>query len=118
MKIMALNKRRGGGRAALRPHLPLLWALLAVSFALGCKKHAPEVSAPTTPSELPTPAGPSPHGPAPALNNPTPTVVAADADINTTLNQLSLELRRYVVRTHNVPKNFDDFIAKSQVQPP
>jgi len=37
------------------------------------------------------------------------------------LQQLTLALRDYVVRTRSVPKNFDDFAAKSQAsfpQPP
>lgn len=42
----------------------------------------------------------------------------AGEDINATLHQLSLELRRYVVRTHKVPKDFGDFVARSQVQAP
>jgi len=35
-----------------------------------------------------------------------------------TLQQLSLELRRYVVSTRSVPKNFEDFAAKSHLQIP
>jgi len=47
------------------------------------------------------------------------TVVVSDqGGINAVLEQLSLELRKYVVRTRSVPKNFEDFIAKSNVQAP
>ena len=46
------------------------------------------------------------------------TVVVSDGGINATLKQLSLELRKYVVRTRSVPRNFEEFIAKSNVQAP
>ena len=43
-----------------------------------------------------------------------------NAEVSTLLNQLSLELRKYVVRTRSVPKDFDEFLAKSgtKVPPP
>jgi len=47
-----------------------------------------------------------------------PTVIAGSGDINTTLQQLTQELRDYVVRTRSVPKDFDEFVAKSQVRFP
>jgi hypothetical protein len=47
-----------------------------------------------------------------------PTVIEAQSDPKATLEQLSLELRRYVVRTRSVPKDFEEFLAKSQVQVP
>ncbi len=49
---------------------------------------------------------------------PKPAVIAESADANATLTQLSLELRKYVMRTRSVPKNFEEFQAKSQVQVP
>ena len=49
---------------------------------------------------------------------PPAATIADSADVNATLNQLSLELRKYVVRTRSVPKNFEDFISKSNVQAP
>jgi len=52
--------------------------------------------------------------PAPA----NPVVVSDSANLNATLDQLSLELRKYVVRTRSVPRNFEEFIAKSNVQAP
>lgn len=45
-------------------------------------------------------------------------VVSDQGGINAALEQLSLELRKYVVRTRSVPKNFEDFIARSNVQAP
>ncbi len=38
--------------------------------------------------------------------------------MSATLNQLSLELRKYVVSTRSVPKDFEEFAAKSRVQIP
>ncbi len=49
---------------------------------------------------------------------PAAVVIPDNGDLNATLNQLSLELRKYVVRTRSVPKDFDDFIARSHVQAP
>jgi hypothetical protein len=49
---------------------------------------------------------------------PKAAVIADSGDLNATLNQLSLELRKYVVRSRSVPKNFEDFLAKSGVQAP
>jgi outer membrane PBP1 activator LpoA protein len=47
-----------------------------------------------------------------------PGVIQDQADPNAVLAQLSLELRKYVVRSRSVPKNYEEFIAKSQVQAP
>ena len=45
-------------------------------------------------------------------------VIADTGDVDATLGQLSLELRKYVVGTRSVPKNFEEFVAKSHVQVP
>jgi len=55
---------------------------------------------------------------APKVAAPAPVVVAENADVNATLSQLALELRKYVVRTRSVPKNFEEFVAKSGIQVP
>ncbi len=50
---------------------------------------------------------------------PVPAAVIPDTgDVNATLQQLSLALRDYVVRSRSVPKNFDEFAAKSQARFP
>jgi len=53
---------------------------------------------------------------------PAPAQVIPDSgDVNATLQQLTLALRDYVVSTRSVPKNFEDFAAKSKTsfpQPP
>jgi hypothetical protein len=98
-----------------------LWVLLAAAFAAGCKKQAPAPSATLAPPDQAASAAAapaSPRGPGQAPYAPTPAVVAANDDINTTLHQLSLELRKYVVRSRSVPRNFEEFVAKSHLQVP
>lgn len=47
------------------------------------------------------------------------TAVISDAgSIDATLVQLTSELRDYVLHTRSVPKNFEEFVAKSGVQAP
>ena len=43
------------------------------------------------------------------------TVIPAGPDMTATLNQLTAALRDYVVRTRSVPKDFEEFAAKSRV---
>ena len=45
-------------------------------------------------------------------------VISDQAGVNATLEQLSVELRKYVVRTRSVPQTYEEFIAKSNVQAP
>jgi len=48
-----------------------------------------------------------------------PAPVVSDAgNIDATLTQLTPELRNYALHTRSVPKNFEEFIAKSGVQAP
>jgi hypothetical protein len=49
---------------------------------------------------------------------PPPAVIQPQADMNATLAELTAALRDYVVHTRSVPKNFEEFIAKSQVRAP
>ena len=49
---------------------------------------------------------------------PKAAVITDSGDVNATLSQLTLELRRYVVGTRSVPKDFEEFAAKSRVQAP
>jgi len=91
-------------------------ASLLISIGAGCKKEPPVPKAEAgQPAET---AVPSPRGSMAATDGASQAVVADTGDLTTTLNSLSLELRKYVVRTHKIPKDFDDFIAKSQVQAP
>ncbi len=91
--------------------LLLSWAfLLAAMLAGGCSKNESAPGANKGPS--------AERGPGPLVNPPVAGAIADSGDINATLNQLSLELRRYVVGTRTVPKDFEDFVAKSHVQAP
>ena len=50
---------------------------------------------------------------------PAGAVVVSDQEgVNSALEQLSVELRKYVVRTRTVPKTYEEFISKSNVQAP
>jgi hypothetical protein len=116
----------GPGGATRKTTVSLLSAiLLAVALTAGCSKHQPAAStnpatnaaqadaSPETSAAPPSPRGPGPMGPLP------PGAVIPDSgDVSATLGQLSLELSRYVIRTRSVPKNFEEFIAKSHVQAP
>ena len=98
--------------------LSMVWSML-----LGCQKQKQEPVPPSTVASadqqtFSAATPPSPRAPGASTNPPPSVVVPASADINVTLQQLSLELRRYVSRTRSVPKNFDEFVAKSGVQAP
>src|SRR2546426_29049 len=115
------------GRPRLSSAGPLFWrhwrcgelsALLIVFLAVGCKKQqAVENPASTSTEQSSSVPAPVSRG-APDSNAAATVVIPDSGDINTILHELSLELRRYVVRTHSVPKNFEEFAAKSQAQIP
>ncbi len=52
----------------------------------------------------------------PASENPA--VVADSGNVDAALQQLTTELRKYVVRTRSIPKTFEEFAAKSNAQFP
>src|ERR1035437_2745448 len=99
--------------------------LLIAALEAGCKKHEPTLGAGTATNAAPldqsavsSSAPPSPRGPGPMPTTPATTVVSDAGNIDATLGQLTSELRRYVLHTRSVPKNFEEFIAKSGVQAP
>ncbi len=99
----------------------VILALLSAGLAVGCKKQGSESNPGGASSgQLPPPtAPPSPRGPGPTADAPTNAAVIADTgDVNATLQQLTGELRDYVVRTRSVPKNFEEFASKSQIRFP
>ncbi len=49
---------------------------------------------------------------------PPAAIVADPGNIAATLSQLTSELRRYALHTRSVPRDFEEFIAKSGVQAP
>src|SRR2546423_13247556 len=95
--------------------------IVAVCLSAACKKRettpgATPITADPAPDSATAP--PSPRGPGPMAPPPVSVVIPDTGDVNATLGQLSLELRKYVVRTRTVPKTFQEFLAKSNVQPP
>ena len=104
-----------------------LWyaLLLVAALATGCRKHEPAPGAGTATNAAPldqsavsSSAPPSPRGPGPMPVTPATTVISETGNIDATLAQLTSELRKYVLRTRSVPKNFEEFIAKSGLQAP
>ena len=99
--------------------LKLYFALLLVGLALGCQKQesAPSGQGAGQTGDAPPPA--SPRGLGRSEESPGKAAINAESgDANATLQQLTQALRDYVVRTRSVPKDFDDFAAKSQVRFP
>jgi hypothetical protein len=99
--------------------------LLVAALAAGCKKQGPEPSAgeasnaaPPDQSAPAAAAARSPGAPVPQTYTPAKIAAPESSDMSATLNQLSLELRKYVVSTRSVPKNFEEFVAKSHIQVP
>jgi hypothetical protein len=83
--------------------------LLPLTSVLACKR-----------APAPTAESLARHGP-PSMNagrTPEPIVVPDGGSTEANLNQLSIALRKYIAGTHSVPKDFNDFLAKSGVQPP
>jgi hypothetical protein len=94
-----------------------LWVLVIAGLVAGCQKQEPAtIGQGAGPGQAGDPMPASPRGPgAPAETSTNPVVIADSGDIQATLQQLTQELRDYVVRTHSVPKNFEEFVAKAQV---
>lgn len=102
--------------------------LLAAGLTTGCNKKDTGAAAnpPAAPSAPATEAAaesatvpPSPRGPVGLNTTPTaPTVIQDSANFDAVLSQLSAELRKYVARSRSVPKDFEEFVAKSLVQAP
>ena len=53
-----------------------------------------------------------------AKMTPEPIVVPDSGSPDANLSQLSLALRKYIAGSRSLPKDFNDFLAKSGVQPP
>ena len=49
---------------------------------------------------------------------PPATIISDPGNIDATLSQLTSELHRYVLHSRSVPRDFEEFIAKSGVQAP
>src|SRR5690242_16056687 len=95
-----------------------LFAAVAMAVAVGCKRHGAQANASAAPVAAGSEALPSPRGTSVPAETPAPVVVNNDNNSGATLDRLTQELRRYVIRTRSIPKNFEDFAAKSQLQAP
>ena len=93
--------------------------LLGVSLTLGCDRQQPAAGDATTAANEPA-APESPRGPVSAMAAPPDqtVVITNTGDVNATLERLSIELRKYVVGSRSVPKNFEDFVSKARVEYP
>ena len=99
--------------------------LLVAALSGGCKKHGPGPSASGESNAVaPDPSAPaaaaarSPGAPVPTPYTPATITAPESSDMSATVRQLSLELRKYVVSTRSVPKDFEEFAAKSHIQVP
>jgi ABC-type enterochelin transport system substrate-binding protein len=101
------------------PRLILL-ALLAATLT-ACKKQETASSSQTPTAEQQGTTGQEvapTRAPAPVAAAPVTVTAAENGDVNTTLAQLSLELRKYVLSTKSAPKTFEEFSQKVQLQAP
>jgi hypothetical protein len=99
----------------------LVVALLVALLGAGCKKNEPPPPPPPPTTTLQSGSEPSNAGP--TVPPPASPVVAPNTTIDTssqetTLNQLTFQLRRYIGRTRSRPASFEDFAARSQLQVP
>ncbi len=103
----------------MAPSMTTIWRLLlVVCVALVCGGCSQKTDAPppaATNTALP-PA--SPRAPRALAGATSPTTIPDTGDSAVTLQQLTQALRDYVVGTRTLPRNFDEFAAKSQVQFP
>ncbi len=89
-----------------------------VSSATQVDANAAPASQPTVPS-VPQSAASAIPSQGPPVRIPTEqTVIPANANWDVTLTQLSDALRAYVSNTRSVPRDFQDFVARSLVQAP
>jgi hypothetical protein len=103
--------------AAVFLRCALLVAMLATA---GCSKHQAntDANAATNAAGAEAAVTPPTHAPGPAVAAPVADAVADTGDVKATLDSLSQELRKYVVRTRSVPKDFEEFAARSHLQAP
>ena len=99
--------------------------LLATGLAVGCNREDSSTGGSgTTNTALPDQSAPAaaaeraPGAPVPRAYTAARISAPQSGDMSAILNQLSLELRKYVVSTRSVPKSFEEFAAQSRVQVP
>ena len=90
----------------------------AIVLSAGCgKKSAPPVSntSPAQTNQEAVSSQPAPAAPGSAENSQ-PAVVANPANNAADLKQLNRALVQWIIRNHQSPKNFEDFVARAQIQ--
>ena len=98
-------------------------AVLLVFPSLGCGKKSPPAPVPTvenTPAPA-APAAPVVRVPGPPVAHPAPpsqVSLPANATADAAADQLTMELRRYVLTTRSIPKSFEDFAAQHPMKFP
>ena len=107
-------------------HLRFWALLLALTASVGCKKHeaiaagkaSTTNSAQAEPDGSSTEAQPPTRGPGSVTATRAPAAIPENADTSVVLNQLSMELRKYVLSSRKAPRTFEEFIAGSRLQAP
>ena len=100
-------------------------AILLILPALGCGKKSPPAPVPApavenSPAPVVAPVA-APRVPGPPVAHPAPpsqVSLPANATADAAADQLTMELRRYVLTTRSIPKTFEDFAAKHPMKFP
>jgi hypothetical protein len=85
-----------------------------LSAVSGCGKKSPPPLAPATVENNSAPSA----APRSSVAPPSRLELAPNATAEDATGQLSMELRRYVLSTRTIPKNFDDFVARHPMKFP
>jgi hypothetical protein len=83
-------------------------------LVLGCRRE----SSPPPSVQTAVTAPPSPRGSHPSDTSTVSTAISDSGNAEANLRQLTQALRDHVVRTKSVPKNFEEFAAKAQLNFP
>ena len=118
-------RQSGSVNVRKRHHMKYLMFLalsLVLVSAVGCKKPDPTATAkaiaPNNGDGSNSEPQPPTRGPGSITATHAPVVISENADTSAVLGQLSLELRRYVLRSQIKPKNFEEFVNAAEVQAP
>lgn len=96
---------------------------LMIAVTTGCGRKAAEAppkaegQANSVPSASPV-AAKIPTGPVPQAMPAASVAIASGANADEAAGKLTMELRKYVAYTRNIPKNFEDFVAHHPMKYP
>ena len=91
--------------------------LLAGLLTAGCSKRESSPPTNSSPGDTNVPAAPT-RGPGASTRPGSGAVIPDSGNAEATLTALTSELRKYVIESRSVPKDFEEFIARSHVQAP